>query len=244
VGGQPVVMVVVPQKSSTDPRTFYIMENKVWNDLYAAFVADPASRRLLQKYHDCPGCDQLVRLVQDDWKKGGLAPESNQKPFFGVDGPEKGMMPVLRVTVTEAHCFAEWEQIGGRLPTRQQWFKAAGLGEDDRLGPYDGKPEDPTDLAINQKNGPWPVNRGNRDLSIHGCRQMASNGQEWTRDVTDPPGSFIPLNNVLVIPWVWMVGKSYLADTPLTFKDAQDNPLSAKSNTADFQLTFRVVLEQ
>jgi serine/threonine protein kinase len=117
MGPEKIVMVLVPQTDPADPQTFYAMENKVWNNLYAAFMADPDAARLLQKYSDRPGCRSLVR---GEWLKGGYAAN---KPFFGVDGDDKGKLPVFRATVTEAHCFAEW--MGGLLPTQQQWRKAA-----------------------------------------------------------------------------------------------------------------------
>ena len=61
VGGQQVVMVLVPQKSPQDPKTFYMMENKVWNGLYATFLADPA-QELFTQYRNRLGCDRLVSL--------------------------------------------------------------------------------------------------------------------------------------------------------------------------------------
>ena len=34
-------MLLVPQEGPNDPKTFYIMENKVWNKLFQEFAADP-----------------------------------------------------------------------------------------------------------------------------------------------------------------------------------------------------------
>jgi formylglycine-generating enzyme required for sulfatase activity len=242
VGGQKVVAVVVPQKVSTDPRTFYALENKVCNDLYAAFMADrEAADRLLRKYSQRPGCEGLVR---GDWRKGGAAPNlSRDNPAkgrsFGVDGPEGGHLPVFRVTVTEAHCFAEW--LDGRLPKRQQWRKAAGRDDDARPGPFDGALDDKRGLAIDLRDGPWPVERGDRDVSIHGCRQMASNGHEWTRDLDD--NTEVPLAQMLLPRRVWVQGQSYLSRTPLTFKD-MDEPEVRDCTAADSDVGFRIVLEQ
>jgi hypothetical protein len=245
VGGQKVVVVAVPQKAPTDPRTFYAMENKVWNDLYAAFMADtPRSTALLQKYSSRPGCDRLVR---GDWRKGGWSPRFNpdreKEPFFGVegstaDGRPKGLMPVFRVTVTEAHCFAEW--LDGRLPTRQQCGKAAGRDEDARPGPFDGDPKDLEGLALGLTDGPWPVDRGQRDLSRYGCRQMAGNGLEWTRDLND--GTEVPLKEMLLAPSVWLEGKSYLSREPLTFP--MMDRAAKRCTEADPEVSFRIVLEQ
>jgi formylglycine-generating enzyme required for sulfatase activity len=247
VAGQRVVLVVVPQNASEDPRTFYAMENKVWNDLYAAFLADPESKRLLKKYSSRPGCESLVSATPL-WKRGAYAPDvnpdPNKEPFFGVEGPQKGRLPVFRVTVTEAHCFAEW--LGGRLPSRKQWRKAAGLGEDDRPGPFSGDPDQTEGLAVNLSKGPWPVDQGGRDVSIYGCRQMASNGYEWTRDLPESnPGTSgeIPLEKMNLAPLVVRQGQSYLAGEPLTFQ-AMAEPGVAKCTEAPFDVSFRVVLEQ
>jgi hypothetical protein len=236
VGPEKVVMVAVPQTAPTDPRTFYAMENKVWNDLYAIFMADPIAERLLQKYSGRPGCSKMVR---GEWGKGGFA---EHEQFLGVEG--KGRLPVFRVTVTEAHCFAEW--LDGRLPTRQQWLKAAGKGEDSRPGPFAGGPQDKNDLAVDLKDGPWPVDRGQRDVSIHGCRQMASNGWEWTRDLSESePGEKgeIPLEAMLSERRVFVLGQSYLSSEPLTFQ-AMATPRVEKCTDVPFEVTFRVVLEQ
>ena len=90
-----------------------------------------------------------------DWRKGGLSykfnPNPDMEPFYGVQGPEKGRLPVFRVTVTEAHCFAEW--LGGRLPKVRQWRKAAGEGEDTRPGPFADNPGDKKDLGVGLVDG-------------------------------------------------------------------------------------------
>jgi formylglycine-generating enzyme required for sulfatase activity len=242
VGGERVVVVVVPQTASANPPTFYIMENKVWNSLYDTFTHDPESKRLQADYAGRPGCEQLVR---DEWWKGpfvsGENPDPEQKPFVGVQGANKGRWPVFRVTVTEAHCFAEW--LGGRLPTRHQWRKAAGRGEDNRAGPFDGDPGDKAGLLLHEPEaGPWPVDAGDRDVSIHGCRQMASNGLEWTRDLADNV-STVPLEEMHLPRQVYILGQSYLSPEPLTF--AKMNEPRVKGCTeAPFEVSFRVVLEQ
>jgi hypothetical protein len=242
VGGEKVVMVAVRQKVSVDPPTFYIMEDKAWNDLYATFMADPKSKELRDEYSMRQGCEKLVRNGEE-WRKGGWAParnpDPNKGPFLGVDG-DRGRLPVFRVTVTEAHCFAEW--LEGRLPSRRQWRKAAGQGEDPRKGPFDGEPDDTGGLAVNLEEGPWPVDRGERDVSIYGCRQMASNGWEWTRDLDDNR-SEIPLDSMLAERRVYQLGQSYQLSEPLTFK-AMSRPRVGTCTEATFDVTFRIVLEQ
>jgi serine/threonine protein kinase len=244
VGGQTVVMVVVPRLIQDDPPTFYIMENKVWNDLYSLFFADPRSDELIRKYSSRPGCEELVsREDEPPWRRGALAPNFNpnpaKEPFFGVNGA-KGRLPVFRVTVTEAHCFAEW--LGGYLPRRKQWLKAVGHGEDSRPAPLAGDTNDASGLAIRLKEGPWPIDRGNRDDSKYGCRQMISNGLEWTRDIQED-SSTIPLESKLLNLGVYKLSQSYLRAEILTFK-ALEIPRSSDCRTSDFETTFRIVLEE
>jgi serine/threonine protein kinase/formylglycine-generating enzyme required for sulfatase activity len=246
VDRQKVVMVVVPQMAPDAERTFYIMENKVWNGLYAAFVNDPEAKTLMQKYSRGPGCDKLVqRDWSTEWRKGGYAPDSNpdpnKEPFFGVDGKDR--LPVFRVTVTEAHCFAVW--LGGLLPTKEQWRRAAGLPEADdgtRLGPFGSGP-----TATNLKNGPWQVDQGSDDKSIYDCRQMASNGKEWTRELADKLQNErweIPLNQMNSIRFVAIQGQSYLFGKPLTFRAMAAGSGVMGCADASFDVTFRIVLQQ
>jgi serine/threonine protein kinase len=241
VDGEKVLAVVVPQTAPDDPPTFYIMEKKVWNRLYAAFAADPAAADIVRNHANGPGCQKLVQHHwRTEWRKGGYAPNFNenatQEPFFGVDGKDR--LPVFRVTATEAHCFAVW--LGGLLPTIRQWRKAAGLGEDKRPGPYD-----PGEMAIALRDGPWPVDKGAGDRSIYGCRQMASNGQEWTRDLADnvPNEMEIPLRKMTGTRKVFVQGQSYVAVEPLTF-DAMKRPEVIDCTAAKTDVTFRIVLER
>jgi formylglycine-generating enzyme required for sulfatase activity len=227
-------MIAIPRSSPTDPPLFYMMENKVWNDLYAAFMADPASKQLFQKYQLRPGGEQWFR---GEWEKGAHAPGAKPpRHSLGV-GEGRGDAPVFRVTATEAHCFAEW--LGGRLPRRDQWLKSAGLGEDTRSGPFG----DPADVAVNLgREGPWPVSRGNEDVSRGGCRQMAGNGKEWTRTLHDSEQDEIPLQQMNGARPVLVCGQSYAALQPLTFKQMAE--LDDKSCTEnDPEISFRIVLE-
>jgi formylglycine-generating enzyme required for sulfatase activity len=251
VGQQRVVLVLVPRKSAQDPQTFYLMENKVWNDLYATFMADPKAPELFAKYRNRPGCEVLVSLPGrrqvPDWRKGGISrdfPDPKGAQFLGVEGDwgefKKGALPVFRVKVTEAHCFAEW--LGGKLPTRLEWLHAAGKDEAQLPGPFDAE-ANKEELAVGLF-GPRPVSWGKSHVSIYGCRQMAGNGYEWTRDLYDPHGKEeIPLEEIRLAPKVVIVGQSYTKREPLLFKDMAP-PLFFSSSESQYDIGFRVVVEQ
>ena len=117
INGQQVVMVLVKKEQAADPKTFYMMENKVWNDLYYQFATDLAKRSELQRYGE-----NNKDTYKNEWLKGAEAPGTNRLEL-GVAGAQS-RVPVFCVTVTEAYYFANW--LGGKLPSRNQWIKAAG----------------------------------------------------------------------------------------------------------------------
>jgi serine/threonine protein kinase len=210
-GDQKVVMVLVPQTSSTDPAPFYIMENKVWNDLYRVFMDDPESKKLFVKYSSRDGCSDLVN---GQWQRGAWAPgRTPPNDYLGVDGEQRSV-PAMGMKVTEAHCFAEW--LGGRLPKDEEYRKAAGLNDSPPDFLLDNRNAD--DLAFNLgMDGPWSVRRGNRDISTFGCRQMLTNGREYTRTIFTREGKAveeIPLTNVTIMPSVVVLGYDYLSLSP------------------------------
>jgi formylglycine-generating enzyme required for sulfatase activity len=244
VGDQTVVLVVVPQKDQEDPRTFYIMENKVWNDVYAEFMRDPAAKELFKKYSSRDGC---ADVVGGDWKSGARA---NDPPnmALGVEG-KWARVPAFRMKVTEAHCFAEWLGKGlgdtgiARLPSDVQWMKAAGKGEDMRVGPFDGSADDLNGIAVRLGQGPWPIDKGERDVSKYGCRQMAGNGYEWTRTLHHCPDE-IPLKEMpRRICYMFVVSQSYDGTSLKTFEEMK-KPMAIKVTEAKPDIGFRVVIEQ
>ncbi len=237
--GHEIEMVAIPQEDAGDPATFYIMKNKVWNGLFTAFTEQEKDEceALFKKYSsDRPGCQGLISRR---WHEGAL--DNLRGKDLGT-GPGKEKLPVFRVTVTEAHCFAEW--LGGKLPSREQWLKAAGaLKTHDPAWPFYG---DPRDLAVQLGEGPWPVGRGERDVTPEGCRQLRSNGQEWTR--TSPEGTqeinLIPLKRMHTPPKVSVVSQSYDAEHPLDFARMIKGDLMEEVTRPSHDISFRVVLEQ
>ncbi len=111
------------------------------------------------------------------WKQYKNAPLDVDSPVFNVDW-------------FDAYAYATWK--GHRLPTEQEWEKAA-RGTDGRKYPW-GNPDDPKlansghDFDPNPKKGGdidgykrWsPVNLPAGDISPYGIHGMAGNVSEWT----------------------------------------------------------------
>jgi hypothetical protein len=208
-----VTFVLVPRKEG-DPdnmATFYVMENKVWNDLF------------------------------DHFRKG------NPRPTQWKAGKGDEWLPALNVTAAEAADLARW--LGGRLPTTEQWDKAAGFfRQEGRAGPAKG----PSVAVRRYGEGPRPVNCSpNDDVSPYGVRDLAGNGYEWTRNLAGEPGKTVPLEGEPEGPRRHLVilrGKSYRAPAPLTYADLeyqrkQGQALVQYYDAASPVTGFRVVIE-
>ena len=226
-GGQDVTFVLVPPTILDHPPTFYIMEDMVWNDLFRAAWDD-------KEYQA-----ELARLATDhpwvtrnEWTRGGEKDEDDA----GVGDPR---MPVFRVTVTEAYCCAHW--LGGQLPTREQWLRAAGKdGSADRPGPAD--PDCRGGIAVDRFTlGPAPVGTSLCDVSPFGVRDMAGNGMEWTRTTLDLiGGKSVPVAEPSQDTTVFILGQSYTRPEPYQFADA---PQSELYDAISPTIGFRAVLE-
>ncbi len=158
--GPPAEFVFIHPDERVPTPAFYMMCRKVSRAQFRTAAGDPAFKDLIERYRvagDHPG---------GDWEKE-WAPDRDD------DG-----LPATSVTVTEAHCFAEW--LGGdrgHLPSCEEWDKAGG-GCDGAATPFDeargGKP------AIKLPR-PLPVERPDAEQSMFGCYDMAGNVREWTR---------------------------------------------------------------
>ena len=221
--GARVEMVLILHQHDKDPPSFYMMIDKVSNEVFRAFA--DAHPELLTK---------------SQWEKGGQTKEG------GDLGVTEVRLPVLRVTVEEAHQCATW--LGGDLPTTRQWLTAAGRHEEGAPGPFTGDITDlkPGDIAIDrEKDGPMPVGTAAKDVRPNGCRDMAGNGKEWTRTIAnkdpeedDGPVPF-PVPAGLKID-VWALGQMYEAKGPMLFTDI---PPSERYGVARYYIGFRVVIE-
>ncbi len=216
-----VEFVCIPKKQPelepgvADPETFYIMVNKVPVALFQEF-ADKFS-------------------IGGAWKKTEYKNE-----------PE---LPALNVTVTEAHEFAD-KMLGGKLPTIVEWDKAAGRysGEEGREGPFTGHWEKvgSISVAIARKfeEGPMPIGQATNDESPYGCRDMAGNGREWTRNVQEKDAGFVPILNPTKDHHVVTRSRGYSDEVPLTFEFLKSGGGESQPYlTRSMEVGFRAVIE-
>lgn len=221
---------------------YYIMENKVWNRLYAVYAEQSAH---LTSEDD----------LKDDWKLGAMAGGRD----LGVqDHPE---LPVFRVTAGQAHRFAVWlSGIHGHLPSIDQWTLATGLHHRQTRsnemqdvypeGPYKGVWEGGSaDVAVNRRSeGPRPVGSALDDVTITGVRDMAGNGQELTETLINGGrvGDASTREESRSLLSVLVRGRSYISHQPLTWEDIGESaevPDAIGYTESDPTIGFRVVLE-
>ena len=230
LGGKPthpVVFLLIPQNAAqrNDPDTFYIMENKVWNELFAAYTAAKKTTDV----ENSPNGPQLpddAREVEVDFSR----------------------LPRMNVTVDEAYRFAKW--LGGdeaNLPTDQQWDKAAGMYEDVKQssGPFQ-VPYAPDEIAVNRspEQGPAEVGTSEKDISPFGCRDMAGNGLELTRTIA--AGTIVrrvPLDNPTENDGIVLRGRLHISDAgPLEYNQFADAGIQPYTEASP-NIGFRVVIE-
>jgi serine/threonine protein kinase len=241
----PSVVFVLIASEDADILPFYIMKNKVSNVVFSQFA----------KGHP----------VDPEWEKGAIG----AKPHLGVEGP-CAQFPVVRVSVYEAHRFAQWfgELLGAvaEIPTARQWDLAAGRGGKPTgsvggiNGPFqDDFPEDhkfgTPKFALS--DGPLAVGTATCDWAASGCEDMASNGFEFTSTqilkvhkggmLVDREDGLVPFQD-----WTQNVqfsfslrGAPYDGDKPFKFDD-DIQPFRRyrdQQENRDYHTSFRIVVE-
>ncbi len=234
-----IVMNLIPGDVEHGIRPFYMMTTEVPYGLFEQVARSPEYQMCLRKYYYEGEKTGAWRALNDDRQH-----------------------PVRSVTVLEAHCFAEaltkilklgeWNL---RLPSGDQWLKAAGYFESEEvsgIGPFKKdwevpKKPSPTnrEIALNQGALPMEVGQASKDVSIFGIRDLSANVQEWTRTVKNRPGQSVPLANPSKLDTILIYGREFTGRTPFLFepvrtgKWAESKPYFESSRA----LGIRIVLE-
>jgi serine/threonine protein kinase len=258
--GISVPFVLIPQlkddEGGGNMPTFYIMENKVWNQLYAHF-ADRHPEKAGRTWEKGAEVVRGTNAMHLGWESNLQLPALHMTVEQAHQFAAWLQLPALRMTIEQAHQFAAW--LGGRLPSARQWDKASGYYEKERgKGPFripPGRKETPAgcdwqpdEIAINRADkGPMSVGTASCDESSYGCRDMAGNGCEWTRDLAEANPRPIPLLNARPEDNVTLRGKGYHMKQPWLFRIV-DNPGALGIGAGSYlepkpYIGFRVVIE-
>jgi len=133
--------------------TFYIDQFEVTNNAFSKFVA-------------------ATGYVTEGEKSGA------KKTWLNFYDPSRENNPVVKVSYTDAQAFCQW--IGKRLPTEEEWEKAA-RGTDEREYPW-GDLWDTTkaNVKLTGLRGTAAVGSFSGGASPYGAEDMAGNVVEWT----------------------------------------------------------------
>jgi formylglycine-generating enzyme required for sulfatase activity len=250
VAGEKLVAILIAPTSPGDPSAFYMLENKITNQVFATEWdrADKNPSSALNQLRRRAG-DQGSVLLPEEWRKGAIDPEKTTEDkvaYRGITGEMAGV-PVVAVTFPEAMMVAD--ALGGLVPTKKQWIKATGASEGNGDGPA-GPAEDENDgvadirrrqLALAQ-SAPWPVARRTNDVSVFGIHQLVSNGYEWTRDTAGG----LPLDQIeetRLTPTMSIVSNGWEMKRILTYKRILESTPGAEWTRTGQMAGFRIVLE-
>jgi len=157
--------------------------------------------------------------------------------------------PALRVPVPDAYRFATKWILGGKLPTTDQWDKAAGRWVKGQQGPFEGKWGKALEgkIAVGRTE-PMKVGEAEKDVSPYQCRDMSGNGQEWTRTTTLGELNEDRLGSTASVK---LRSRLYTDEKPFQFADLERgfepslpvSPKLPKDDEIGTQIGFRVVIE-
>ncbi len=175
----PVDMVKVPQGSFLygDDKTRVVIDHDYWIDKY------PVTNEKYQAFLSAGGYDNKQYWSDDGWewitKNTITVPE-----YWNDEKWNKPDYPVVGVSYYEAESYAAW--VGKRLPTEQEWEKAA-RGEDGRQYPW-GEEFDKNRCICSERSKlqTAPVTKHPNGVSPYGCYDMVGNVWEWCSSWLDP----------------------------------------------------------
>jgi hypothetical protein len=245
VAGEKLVAILVPKKRPSDPPPFYMLENKITNRVFAAewqrIGVHPT--RTLQQFRETYK-EEANRLLPSAWRDDTIDTKRNALSQY-EDWPD---MPVVGVTVPQAMLVAE--ELGGQLPTYEQWRKAVGaMGDGRPVGPVGAPVKDEASardelrarkLALGL-NAPRPVHEPTEDISFCGIHQLVTNGLEWMGG-DDGTRRLRLLGSPTTVTYARVVGRSWDMKDVLTYEQIQHQGELKWDNTEEM-ISFRIVLE-
>jgi len=106
-------------------------------------------------------------------------------PYLDDERFNDPRQPVIGVTYRDASAYAKW--AGRRLPTSQEWEKAA-RGPNGNLYPWGSEKPSRVHTAVGQhpkKGASLPIGSRPLDASIYGVLDLAGNVREWTSTASE-----------------------------------------------------------
>jgi formylglycine-generating enzyme required for sulfatase activity len=251
-GGGRARFVLIPRQSKEACRqgrpdlvpTFYLMQDKVSLGLFRPFAA--AHPELVgsrdwekgrnERYPVLNVKVEEAHAFASTWLKGRLPSVEQWDKASGTylagrgEGPYKGVWNIEEKPWFVAGLFGLTPVPLGPGPVLAASARASWM---------------PPDVACNLQ-GPRPVGAARDDVSPFGCRDMAGNGQEWTRTLKGVALE-VPVKAPQAFHRVWLRGRTYEADHPLRY-DELDDPeqprlVRCPYLQTDRDIGFRVVLE-
>jgi formylglycine-generating enzyme required for sulfatase activity len=187
----PEGMVLVPEGAFQygDERKVCPLDYDYYIDIY------PVTNQQYNKFYKAGGYlneeywSQEGRKWKERWKWIGMRIGIVTQPAFWEDAEWNRLdHPVVGVSWYEAEAYAKW--AGKRLPTEQEWEKAA-RGADGRVYPwgdeFDKEKCNSDESGIGRTT---PVTQYVNGISPYGCSDMAGNVWEWMSSNYDDNGNF------------------------------------------------------